>query len=175
MSNSNERKEDNPPVNIHQVADYFLSRVDVESGDVMTHLKLQKLAYYSQAWHLAMFGTPLVDEEFQAWVHGPVSRALFSRFADVGFAPIGPDQANPSRISKLSDDAVRHLEEVWRVYGGLTGKALEQRTHDEDPWVEARGDLSPVERSGRVISQATMERFYRAMLSDGEEEEEPRS
>ena len=43
-----------------------------ESGEVLTNLKLQKLMYYSQAWHLALRDIPLFNEDFQAWVHGPV-------------------------------------------------------------------------------------------------------
>jgi len=40
-------------------------------GD-MSHLKLQKLLYYIQAWHLAIFGKSVIDDDFKAWVHGPV-------------------------------------------------------------------------------------------------------
>ena len=36
----------------------------------MSHLKLQKLLYYVQAFHLAYFDSPLVDDEFEAWLHG---------------------------------------------------------------------------------------------------------
>jgi len=37
-----------------QVADYFLLQVDQDAGDAMTHLRLQKLVYYAQAWHLVL-------------------------------------------------------------------------------------------------------------------------
>ena len=39
-------------------------------------LKLYKLCYFSQGWHLAWTGRPLFQAEFQAWRHGPVSREL---------------------------------------------------------------------------------------------------
>ena len=38
--------------------------------------KLQKLMYYAQAWYLGVYGTPLFDADFQAWIHG----ACYSRY-----------------------------------------------------------------------------------------------
>lgn len=42
----------------------------------MTTMKLQKLVYYCQAWHLAWEGEPLFDEPIKAWASGPVIPAL---------------------------------------------------------------------------------------------------
>ena len=52
------------------VAKYFLSNVDEEAGDMVSNLKLQKLVYYAQRFHLAIFGKPLFNEEIEAWAHG---------------------------------------------------------------------------------------------------------
>ena len=40
----------------------------------MSHLKLQKILFYCQAYHLAYFDKALFNEDFEAWVHGPVCR-----------------------------------------------------------------------------------------------------
>lgn len=41
----------------------FLAKQDVaNSGECLTNLKLQKLLYYQQGYHLAAFGTPLFEE-----------------------------------------------------------------------------------------------------------------
>ena len=40
--------------------------------DLMSNMKLQKMLYYQQGFHLAYFGTPLFDEEIEAWMYGPV-------------------------------------------------------------------------------------------------------
>ena len=42
----------------------------------MSHLKLQKLLYYCDAYSLAYFDNPLIEDDFEAWVHGPVCRRL---------------------------------------------------------------------------------------------------
>ena len=60
-----------------QVADYFLSLVDEDAGDSMTNLRLQKLLFYAQAWHLALTNRPLFEEDFEAWVHGPVIPSFY--------------------------------------------------------------------------------------------------
>lgn len=41
-------------------------------GEKLTNLKLQKLLYYQQGFHLAVFGIPLFNEDVEAWMYGPV-------------------------------------------------------------------------------------------------------
>ncbi len=54
------------------VAAYIL-----QSQGPMTHMKLQKLCYYSQAWHLAWDGAPLFPEKIEAWANGPIIPVLY--------------------------------------------------------------------------------------------------
>ena len=61
------------------VAEYFLALAN-ETGGTITNLKLQKLVYYAQAWHLANFDKPLFDAKFEAWVHGPVIPGLYEEY-----------------------------------------------------------------------------------------------
>jgi len=56
---------------VSKIANYFIY-VANETGSYLSNLKLQKLLYYAQAWHLALYGISLFDEEFEAWIHGPV-------------------------------------------------------------------------------------------------------
>lgn len=55
------------------VATYILERTDT-----ITTMKLQKLAFYSQAQHLAQYGVQLFPEDFQAWRGGPVVPELYA-------------------------------------------------------------------------------------------------
>lgn len=54
------------------VAEYILTK----HGQMST-MKLHRLVYYSQAWHLVWDGVPLFDEEIQAWANGPVVPVLY--------------------------------------------------------------------------------------------------
>ena len=44
----------------------------------MSHMKLQKLMYYAQAWSLVWDEEPLFPERIEAWVNGPVVRPLYA-------------------------------------------------------------------------------------------------
>jgi len=53
---------------VYDLANWFLNK------SRMSHKKLQKLCYYAVAWHYTLYDSKLVlDDEFEAWVHGPVS------------------------------------------------------------------------------------------------------
>ncbi|MEH2444259.1 MAG: type II toxin-antitoxin system antitoxin SocA domain-containing protein [Nostoc sp.] len=55
------------------VARYFIVRAYEDSIEAeMTNMKVQKLLYYAQNLHLAMYDEPLFEEEIQAWRYGPV-------------------------------------------------------------------------------------------------------
>ena len=54
------------------IAKWFINATDRDSGDAITHLKVQKLVYYAQGWAMAYLGSPLFEEDIQAWAHGPV-------------------------------------------------------------------------------------------------------
>ncbi len=57
------------------MADYIL-----KNYGTMSHLKLQKLLYYCESYHLAYFETELFTENFQARSHGPVCTEIFHKY-----------------------------------------------------------------------------------------------
>lgn len=139
-----------------QIANWFLANIDREAGDLITHLKLQKLVYYAQAWSLAIRGVPLFEEDVQAWAHGPVAPSVFRAFRGYGMDPIPA----PARTPKLDEDTVELLEEVLDVYGEHSAKKLEKLTHRERPWRDARGDLPDEASSSAIIPKEAMRTFY---------------
>lgn len=141
------------------VADFFISFAQIH-GDCITNLKLQKLVYYAQAWHLAIFDAPLFEEEFQAWVHGPVCPPLYARFRDYRWNPISLDIEEP----KISLDAKKYLTEVCEAYGQYSGYQLEQMTHTEAPWIEARGGIPLDEASTSIIAKQAMREYYAELI-----------
>src|SRR5437868_8496808 len=46
-------------MSVRKVAEYFLAKADDSVGDGISNLKLQKLVYYAQGYHLALHGGPL--------------------------------------------------------------------------------------------------------------------
>lgn len=149
-----------PKYTIDQIADYTLHFAN-EAGSLVTPLKLQKLVYYAQAWHLALNDEPLFDANFEAWVHGPVNRELYTRFRDFRFRPIAQDVSAP----ELDVQTKEFMQELFDEYLGLDAYELELLTHREEPWIAARGNLPPEATSQQVIDTETMRRFYQAQAN----------
>jgi len=121
--------------NVFDVANHFLkiAAADEEEGEALTHLKLQKLLYYAQGFHMALFGgTALFPGAIQAWDHGPVSPDIYHRFKGYGRDPI-PVQPDADDIG-LTDDQKELLNDVWNAYGQFSAWKLRNMTHDEAPW-----------------------------------------
>lgn len=131
---------------VRDVAKAFLSKAP------MSPKKLQKLCFYAQSWY-AYFNKKqkLINTEFEAWIHGPVSPELYEFYKDYGFDDI--PQTEHFELNEAEQDIV---DEVYRVYGTLDGNQLEELTHDETPWKNARKDLSPFTASHNVISIGDM-------------------
>lgn len=145
---------------LNSVADYLLCFAQ-EHGDVMTPLKLQKMVFYADAWYMALNdGEELIADRFEAWVHGPVARDLYIRFADYKWQPI----TREVRYPRLPYQVREHLEEIYNVFGRYSAYELELMTHQEEPWLMARGRLpSDVPCENRIDKYVTAE-FYRGMM-----------
>lgn len=141
------------------VADFFLSLAN-ESGGVITNLKLQKLVYYAQAWYLANFHKPLFNEDFQAWVHGPVIPKLYEKYKRFGCGQI-VKELDPDEVKTRFDaETIEFLTEVANVYMPYDGYALELMTHQETPWTVARGDIESDAKCHTSIDMKLMEKYY---------------
>jgi uncharacterized phage-associated protein len=141
------------------VARYFLSKCDEEAGDTISNLKLQKLVYYAQGFHLALTeGDPLFVESIQAWRHGPVVRALYAEYASYGSGAIpSPIDFDPSTIP---DGTRQILDEVYEVYGQYSAWRLREMTHAEPPWRDAWDpDIPSV-----TISEEAMRRYFETLV-----------
>lgn len=140
------------------VADWFLRNPC--PGEAITHLKLQKLIYYAQAWSLALLDRPIFSEEIQAWAHGPVIPSIYRAAAGCGWNQLRPMNRAPY---PFTEDQSALLYEVARIYGAYPAKSLELMTHNEQPWVNAREGLSPEQRSNNVIPKQHMKDFYKEL------------
>lgn len=154
----------------HIITDYINSK-----GESVSPKKLQKLIYYVEAWHLVYFDKTLIDENFEAWVHGPVVPELYQYLKQFGYDNIEiiDDELDSAkeRINKvakennLTDDQMELIYSVLNRYGSLTSFELEMLTHSEQPWIEARQGIPPHERCTNIISKEEMKAFYSSQLA----------
>ena len=148
-------------ITAQRVADYIIHFFH-EHGDPITNLKLQKLIYYTQGWHLGIHERPLFDDRLEAWLHGPVQPTLYHALKTYRWNPISED---PGEVL-LPRTVKAHIDEVLEEYGGKSAYELERLTHAEDPWLNARGEAQMDEPSEAVISQQDMKDYFRAMLDE---------
>ncbi|MEI4959193.1 MULTISPECIES: Panacea domain-containing protein [Aeromonas] len=148
-------------ISAHKVADFFLAFAR-EHGDFISQLKLQKMVYYADAWFLVNNNEPLIEEDFEAWIHGPVVRSLYQRFKEYRWNPILEDIELP----ELTSEQKEHLTEIYQVFGKFSGYELEQMTHNEYPWIEARGNCAPDEACEKIIKKNIMLDFYNKVAEE---------
>jgi uncharacterized phage-associated protein len=136
-----------------EVANKFI-QMHGASGEI-DPMKLQKLLYFANGWHLAMQGTPLLDELPQVWRYGPVFATIYRAFNRYQRQPIlQPEQATPfggePRIAP--DGLTPFLEWVWNEYGHRTGPELSDETHKPGtPWRQIAEEKSFQVPQGEVI------------------------
>ena len=134
------------------------------------HLKLQKLVYYTEAYHLAYFEESLIDDQFEAWLHGPVSRKLWNYYKERSniYDPIICDVDRDTLIAdverKLTEDQIELINDVFKEYGQESAYALECMTHKEGPWLNARKGYAADDKCEVVIDKETMKTFYQQYL-----------
>ncbi|MHB8131969.1 MAG: Panacea domain-containing protein [Mobilitalea sp.] len=129
-------------------------------------LKIQKLAYYIQAFHLVYFDAPIINDNFRAWVHGPVSSKIWEYYKGQSllYNDIPVPGENINIEEDLNTEQVGLVDEVIRVYASFKSYELEALTHSEQPWKEARGNLSHTDKCNTIIKQKSMKDFYRTLV-----------
>ncbi|MFV0319329.1 MAG: Panacea domain-containing protein, partial [Microbacterium sp.] len=141
-------------VTADQVASVILAR----SGRWTDAMKLQKLLYYVQSWHLSITDEPLFSERFKAYRDGPVVPQVRHARADRTTRRADQDLTG-IELDPLSSDIV---DLVLASYGSRSGEELSTLTHSEEPWVQARAGLPDDTPGNTPISEATMATYYRA-------------
>lgn len=146
---------------IFQTARWFVD----QNGGAISSIKLQKLCYYTQAWSYALRDIPFFEGDFEAWVHGPVNRPLWSYFRDIAYRDITPEDFPAGSEPNPTEEEADHLELIWNTYGDWSGYQLEMQSHMERPWLEKREGLSTYEASNRVINPESMKIYYRGLCA----------
>ena len=139
------------PTTAADVAAYILKQTKP-----ITHMKLQKLLYYSQAWSLVWDERPLFRHRIEAWVNGPVVRSVYQELRTEYLIRSIPSGSAKNLTSEQRDT----VDVVLDHYGNKSPQWLSDLTHMEDPWHDARANLAPHERGTAEITHAAMAEYY---------------
>lgn len=143
------------------IAKYFIKLAN-DTGSFISNQKLQKLVYYAQAWHLAIHDSPLFDEDFEAWVHGPVIPTMYQKYKIFGWKPILEDVSEP----EIPEQTIKFLDEVAQEYFACDAYELERMTHIEAPWIEALKGQPVDAPCNEIISKESMKRYYSSRVEE---------
>ena len=124
------------------VANAFIKRALEGRLDDLTPMKLQKLLFFTQSWHLRINDKPLFDDLFARWQYGPVVPSIYHAFKRYGQKVItdygkmiATDNDDIKIITpeidwKQDSETVAFIDKIIEVYGGYSGWRLSVMTHE---------------------------------------------
>ncbi len=139
------------------------------SPKCLTPMQLQKLLYYCQAHHLAKLGTPLFEEDFEAWPTGPVCPMLYVKMEETNpeYRPVIEEMfADISIIGEFSEQETQIMNEVLEKYGSKTPQQLCKLVCSEQPWLESHIDPETGGTMNCVIPKIKMRNYYGNLHND---------
>lgn len=177
------KKDILPIVNIQDIARYTILRL-IQNGNSICPLKLQKVLYYMQAWHMVYFNkdNTLFEDIPEAWVNGPVYRVVYDvykhipmydqiRLVDIGIKSTEADYAQillekcETLHNKLSLTVEQNafIESIYKHYGSMSHDSLVYLTHSQKPWNKARKGLDAFEYTDEKIDLNDMYEYYKEL------------
>lgn len=145
---------------IEIVSEYIISL----TGDI-TPLALQKLLYYVQGFHLAFIGEHIFEEDCEAWIYGPVYSQIYYKYKDYRYHSIYRQKINIDVFENLlTEDEMKIINTVVSNFGRYSGKILEEMTHYEKPWRNARWGLEAREKSNRIIDKTSIKVYFQDVI-----------
>lgn len=149
------------PHDSRQIANFFIRLARSRRGRGPSITQLIKLVYMAHGWTLALRGRPLVNEQIEAWKHGPVLPSVY-----YAFRPQGTYDLQPNSIydDEFDDDMEALLEQVYDLYGNLSPVELSRLTHIKDgPWYKSyRGGNSYSPIPDDLIAEHYRDKWNRA-------------
>jgi uncharacterized phage-associated protein len=144
---------------VQDVANHILHLAGQEpEAEPITQMRLHKLLYYAQGWSLLVNAEPLFPDPIEAWRHGPVVATLRPALRQYEDSTIPPPEGWTG--GRLTSKERALIASVWEAYKGCSAARLRSMTHNELPYLEARGNLPEESRSQATISREALRRYF---------------
>ncbi|WP_309074616.1 type II toxin-antitoxin system antitoxin SocA domain-containing protein [Paenarthrobacter sp.] len=128
------------------IARWFVEWAAAEDAE-LSNLKLQKLLYFAQGHFMDLTGgSPLFEDDMEAWAHGPVVPSVYREYKKFGSGNIQPDDAAFDWDS-YEVEVGEFLVACWNTYGAMAAWKLRNITHTQEPWLK---HFTPDERFIRI-------------------------
>ena len=123
------------------ISKYFLSKINREDfeelGEGISHLKLQKILFYTQKVFYSTYKEPIFKDEIEAWKHGPVISKVYQEFKefDGNNIDIFKIEDKINQKEQISADTLFVIDFIWDKYNQYDAWALRDKTHREEEWI----------------------------------------
>jgi uncharacterized phage-associated protein len=150
-----------------------LSKYVVAYMGPMNQMKLQKLLYFIECYHLACFNSSLFEDEFEAWMKGPISMKIWNYYKNLFlvFDPIrlprneSAEQIEQRVKSMLLPEQFTLVQQVLDKMAGFTEYELECITRQDNSWKTARINYDSATICREIISKELMRESYAKVLN----------
>lgn len=117
------------------IANIFVGK-SLDDNKPFTVTQLVKLVYIAHGWTLGYTNKPLIRDEVQAWVAGPVVPLLYDTFTQNGPITQKATDSNGLEYSaKISDPEKIIIGNVYKEHSGLSLQKLADLTRIyNEPW-----------------------------------------
>ncbi|MDR0536672.1 MAG: DUF4065 domain-containing protein [Tannerellaceae bacterium] len=142
--------------NVFDIANKILAKpYSSDTEELVSNLKLQKLLYYEQGFHLAYYGTPLFDDDIEAWMNGPVVPVILETFKCYKNGGI---EYSGDTITLTLNKEEQLFNEVYTVYGKYSATGLMDLAYQEMPWSTTKTGV------GSIIPREKMIEYFKGRL-----------
>ncbi|UPT67744.1 MAG: DUF4065 domain-containing protein [Sphingobacteriales bacterium JAD_PAG50586_3] len=136
----------------NNIAGYVISLTQNNPEENLTNLKLQKILYYLQGFHFALYKEQLFEDEIEAWKYGPVVSEVYHTYKGYGNNSIVVPDANLN-FDFLNAIQKSFINKVYSYYRQFSAIKLMELTHSEEPWLATFG-------KEQVIPNGLMAAFF---------------
>ncbi|MBH8623395.1 MULTISPECIES: Panacea domain-containing protein [Spiroplasma] len=139
----------------------------INNHKITEPVKLQKVLYFLYLDYLKQYDEKLFEDEFEAWVYGPVLRKVYYhlRYVGINFDEYENFKENKyiyTKIAPLEDKKIiKFIDEKIEKYKNKDTFVLVEEAHNTEPWINARKGLERHETSREKIKFSDMEKFVK--------------
>lgn len=154
---------------VNTIASYFINSAnnkvidDDGSTEWISHLKLQKILYFSQAVFLSIKWRELFKEDILAWKFWPVIESIYqiySRDRKRWSTPLLEEDILDSDFNNISSEDKKLLDEVYKEFWKYSAWELVDITHSHKPWKDTFRELE-----SNIIPKNLIKDYYKGLFT----------
>ena len=140
----------------YAIANAFIRRAQAGRLPNLNSMKLQKLVYFTQAWHLRVVRLPLIDDTFIRCANGPFLPSIHHQVKNYAMDPITQtisilagdiereDRCIPE-VQRDDNDTLDLIDLICARYGQMSWRELSTLTQlPRSAWSQSKADRSPI-------------------------------